>query len=87
MTTWHVSVSDEMNAFVESEMATQGHASLEEYLRALVVELQHRRAKQALEAKFREAVESGPAGPFTPESWAELRQESLDGLVGERIEP
>jgi hypothetical protein len=31
-------------------------------------------AKRALEVKFREAMESGPATPMTPDDWAELER-------------
>ena len=31
-------------------------------------------AKQALEVKFREAMESGPATPMTPDNWGELER-------------
>ena len=40
-----------------------------------------------LEAKFREALESGPATPMTKEDWAALRREALEGLAGETIRP
>jgi antitoxin ParD1/3/4 len=87
MTTMNISVPDEMKAFVEAQMAQEGYASASEYLRALIRDAQKRRAKQALEEKFREALESGPATPMTKEDWAALRQEALDGLAGEAIRP
>ena len=31
-------------------------------------------AKRALEVKFREAMESGPATPMTPDDWGELER-------------
>lgn len=79
MTTMNISVPDEMKAFVEAQMAQEGYASASEYLRALIREAQKRQAKQALEAKFREAFESGPATPMTRDDWDELERN-----VGER---
>ena len=35
MTTMNISLPDEMKAFVEAQMATEGYASASEYLRAL----------------------------------------------------
>jgi antitoxin ParD1/3/4 len=87
MTTLNISLPDEMKAFIDAEMAQEGFATASEYLRALVREAQKRRARQALEAKFREALESGPAAPMTSEDWAALRREALDGLAGESIQP
>lgn len=74
MTTMNISLPDEMKAFVEEQMAREGYASASEYLRSLIREAQRRRAKQALEAKFREALESGPAEPMTREDWKELER-------------
>src|SRR5208337_146968 len=87
MTTMNISLPDEMKAFVEAEMAQEGYASASEYLRALIRDAQKRRAKRELEAKFREALESGPATPMTREDWVALRAEALEGLAGETIRP
>ena len=87
MTTMNISLPDEMKAFVEDQMAHEGYASASEYLRALIREAQRRRAKQALEAKFREALESGPATPMTREDWTALRARAVEGLAGEAIRP
>jgi antitoxin ParD1/3/4 len=74
MTTMNISLPDEMKAFVETEMAHEGYASASEYLRALIRDAQKRRAKRELEAKFREALESGPATPMIREDWDELER-------------
>jgi antitoxin ParD1/3/4 len=87
MTTMNISLPDEMKAFIEAQMSQDGFASASEYLRCLIREAQKRQAKQALEAKFREALESGPATPMTREDWIALQQEALDGLAGETIRP
>jgi antitoxin ParD1/3/4 len=80
MTTMNISLPDEMKAFVESEMAHEGYASASEYLRALIRDAQKRRAKRDLEAKFREALDSGPATPMTPEDWDSIEREALERL-------
>jgi antitoxin ParD1/3/4 len=87
MTTMNISLPDEMKAFIEAEMATEGFASASEYLRTLIREAQKRRAKQALEEKFREALESGPPTPMTKDDWVALRREAMEGLAGETIRP
>jgi antitoxin ParD1/3/4 len=87
MTTMNISVSDEMKAFVEDQMAQEGYASASEYLRALIRDAQKRQAKRELEAKFREALESGPATPMNSDDWVTLRAEALEGLAGEKIRP
>ena len=47
MTTMNISLPDEMKAFIEAQIAQEGHASASEYFRALVREVQKRKAKQA----------------------------------------
>jgi antitoxin ParD1/3/4 len=84
MTTMNISVPDEMRAFVETEMAQEGYASASEYLLALIRDAQKRRAKRELEAKFREAFESGPATPMTREDWDSIEAESLERLAREK---
>jgi antitoxin ParD1/3/4 len=87
MTTMNISLPDEMKAFIEAQMSQEGYASASEYFRTLIREDQRRRARRALEDKFREALESGPATPMTREDWVALRQEAIDGLAGETIRP
>jgi antitoxin ParD1/3/4 len=87
MTTMNISLPDEMKAFVESRMADEGYASASEYLRDLIREAQKRQAKRELEARFLEALESGPATEMTREDWVALRAEALEGLRGEAIRP
>ena len=48
MTTMNISLPDEMKAFVEAQMATEGYASASEYLRALIREAQKRQANRRL---------------------------------------
>jgi antitoxin ParD1/3/4 len=72
MTTMNISVPDAMKAFVEAQMAEEGYASASEYVRALIREAQSRRAKQDLEAKLLEGIQS-PATEMTDADWRALR--------------
>ena len=87
MTTMNISVPDEMKAFVEARMAQEGYASASEYLRALIRDAQKRQARRELEAKLREALESGPTTPMSHKDWTALRAEALEGLAGETSRP
>jgi antitoxin ParD1/3/4 len=75
MTTMNISLPEEMKAFIESQMAEEGYASASEYLRALIREMQKRKAKQALEAKLLEGLQS-PAVEMTREDWDSIEQEA-----------
>ena len=83
MTTMNISLPEEMKAFVDAQLAREGYASASEYLRALIREAQRRQAKRELEAKLREALESGPAEPMTREDWESLEREAMDRLARE----
>jgi antitoxin ParD1/3/4 len=75
MTTMTISLPDEMKAFIEAQVVKEGYASVSEYLRAVIREVQKRQAKQKLEAKLREALLSGPATPMTREDWDTLERQ------------
>lgn len=74
MTTMNISIPDEMKAFVETHMAQEGYAFASEYLPALIRQAQKRQAKQALEVKFREAMESGPGTQMTHDDCQQLER-------------
>jgi antitoxin ParD1/3/4 len=84
MATMNVSLPDEMKVFVETQAAKEGFGTTSEYLRSVIREVQKRQAKQALEAKLREALESGPSEPMTREDWDEIEREGLERLARER---
>ena len=73
MTTMNISLPDEMKAFVEARMAQEGYASASEYLRALIREAQKRLAKQELDGKLLEGLQS-PASEMTNTDWSALRE-------------
>jgi antitoxin ParD1/3/4 len=77
MATMSISLSDDMRAFVEAQVARRGYASANEYFRALVRDAQRREAKLALEAKLMEGLES-PASELTDADWAALRQRIVE---------
>jgi antitoxin ParD1/3/4 len=80
----NISITGEMKEFIEAQLAKEGYASASEYLGSLIREAQKRQAKQALEAKLREALESGPATPMTREDWDSIEREALDRLDSEK---
>ena len=87
MTTMNVSLPEEMKTFVEAQLASEGFASTSEYLRSLIRDAQRRQAKRELEARFRDALESGPAVEMTREDWDSIEREAVEGLSPETIRP
>jgi antitoxin ParD1/3/4 len=77
MATIIVSLPDQMKDFVESQARKEGFGTVSEYLRSIIREVQKREAKQALEAKLKEGLESGPAPDLTPQEWDAIEREGL----------
>lgn len=84
MATLDVSLPDDMMAFVEELAAREGFPSAAEHLCSVSRDVQKRQGEQALEAKLREALESGPAESMTREDWDDLEREALQRLERER---
>ncbi len=73
MTTINVSLPDDMKAFIETQMNREGYASASEYLRVLILDAQRRQARQELDARLLEGLQS-PASEMTDGDWVSLRQ-------------
>ncbi len=86
MATMNISLPDEMKAFIEARISSEGYASASEYFRALVRDAQRRQAKIELEAKLLEGLR-GPSVEMTREDWDSIEREAREGLAGEVIEP
>jgi antitoxin ParD1/3/4 len=72
--TMNIALPSPMKAFVQEQVAEGGYSSASEYIRKLIREEQERRGRQELERKLLEALESGPATPWTPDDLAELKR-------------
>jgi antitoxin ParD1/3/4 len=71
-TSMHVSVPTSIKAFVDERVAAGGFGSVSDYVRALIREDQREQARERLEQKLLEALESKES-PMTPEDWISLR--------------
>jgi antitoxin ParD1/3/4 len=75
MATMNISLPDPMRKFVERQAKKEGFGTVSEYMRSIIREVQKRHAKQVLEAKLKDGLESGPATPMTKEDWDSIRRE------------
>lgn len=69
----HVSVPASIKAFVDQRVREGGFGSVSDYVRALIREDQREHARERLEQKLLEALES-PESPMTQSDWRELRE-------------
>ena len=76
----HVSVPSPMKEYVDSRVASGEFGTVSDYVRALIRAEQKERARETLEARLLEALDSGPATEMTAEDWADIRREVADRL-------
>jgi antitoxin ParD1/3/4 len=77
MATMNVSLEDELKAFATSErVKARGFSSASEYIRHLV---RVDRELDRLRGLIEEGLESGPAEPFTPDTFDLLRRRAREG--------
>lgn len=74
MQTMNISLPDPMKQYVEEQVSAGGYSSASEYVRELVRADQKNKAKEALEERLLEALQSGDAIDVTPKMWEELRE-------------
>jgi Arc/MetJ-type ribon-helix-helix transcriptional regulator len=84
MATLTVTLPDDTVRYLEEQARQGGHASVDAYLGKVLHDLRLREAKHKFEAKLREAIESGPAVPLTPEFWDDLEREVFEQLEAEK---
>lgn len=71
MATIDITIPDELKAFAEAEAARVGHATVGEYMAALLREAERRSSKAELEGKLLNAL-NGPANEVSDGEWDEM---------------
>ncbi|HEV3260914.1 MAG TPA: type II toxin-antitoxin system ParD family antitoxin [Gemmataceae bacterium] len=65
----HISLPPGLKEWVEEQVHSGGYSTASEYIRALLREEQDRRLRLGVEAKLREAIDSGEPMPVTEATW------------------
>jgi antitoxin ParD1/3/4 len=73
MTTLDLSLTPELQTFVETEAEHAGYASPAKYVEAVLLEVWKRSAQGELENQIQAGLESGPAFEVTPQFWQSLK--------------
>lgn len=84
MTTVTVKLSKELKDFIEEEVASGKHGSSSELIASLVKAARRQKAEEKLLAMVKEAEESGPSTPMTPEDWENIHREGMNLLAKEK---
>jgi antitoxin ParD1/3/4 len=74
MATMNISLPETLKQFVEEQVKGGGFGTASEYVRTLIREAQLRAARNELDSKLLEGLDSGPASPMTREDWDELKR-------------
>ena len=77
MTTLNIALPGSLASFVSEQALRSGHKDPASYLKALIRTAQRQAAREQLEEKLIEGLESGPATEVTPESWAKKKPRPL----------
>ena len=81
MATVTITLSKAHLEFVEEQASAGGFRSVSAYIDSLVRAERKRKAEEKLLALVREAEESGPSTPMTPEDWEVIRREVADRVA------
>jgi antitoxin ParD1/3/4 len=71
----NVSLPPAMREWIEQLVAREGYGSASEYIRELVRRDQKSRARETVDARLLEALDSGPSAELTSADWAKLRKD------------
>jgi len=78
MTTLNIPLPEPLKEFVETQAAKRGCASSADYIQDLIRQDQQRTVERELEEQLQAGLASGPAVPWTAESFAQKRQRLID---------
>jgi antitoxin ParD1/3/4 len=73
-TSLNISLPEGMKSFIEAKVKSGGYGTASEYIRELIREAQWREAREEIEVKLLQAVQSGRLTEMTKEDWDELRE-------------
>jgi len=74
MTSLNVSLPESMREWIDEQVKTGGYGTASEFVREVIREAQKNRARQELEAKLLEGINSGPATEMTKADWDGLKE-------------
>ncbi len=74
MTSLNVSLPESMREWIDDQVRKGGYGTASEFVREVIREAQKDRARQGLEAKLLEGVNSGSATEMTKADWDRLKE-------------
>lgn len=85
MATLNVSLPKELKEFVDDQVSAGSHSNASAFIAALVRAERKRRAAEKLLALVKEADESGPSVPWTPEDMDRIRAKGMRRRAEEKL--
>jgi antitoxin ParD1/3/4 len=81
MSSMNVSLPESMRHWVESIVAGEGFGTVSEYVRSLIREDQKKRAREELDSKLIQALDSGSEVELTADDWSDIRSKVREKLI------
>jgi antitoxin ParD1/3/4 len=75
MASLHISLSDEMRAFVDTQVSGGAYHNHSEYVRDLIRHDQERRTQMQMDTLLLQGLESGTPMALTADDWQEIREQ------------
>jgi antitoxin ParD1/3/4 len=72
-TSLHLTLSEDLRAFIDIQVAEGGYGTPDEYVRELLISEKRRKAREHLDRLLLAGVDSGAPTPMTEEDWTALR--------------
>jgi antitoxin ParD1/3/4 len=73
MSTVNISLPEALKVYVDEQVAKGSYGTVSEFFRDLIRQDQKRRAKEDLEARLLEGLESGASTPMSNQDWEQIR--------------
>lgn len=86
MQTLNISLPETLKQFVDSQVTEGGYGTVSDYLRALILADEKRKAGSQLETLLLEGLDSAESA-LTATDWKAIRAEALERLRGRSKEP
>ncbi len=82
MQTVNISLPDQLKEFVDDQVGSGRYSSASEYVRALILDDEKRKAQDNLEGLLLDGIQSGEPTEMTRQDWVDIRQKAFQQFEG-----
>jgi antitoxin ParD1/3/4 len=82
--TLRITLPEPLREWVERQISRKGYSTASDYVLDLLRHEQLQEARDRVDLKLIEGIESGPAAEMTPQDWQDIRQEGRQRAARQR---